>query len=116
LKDSILKDKSKAFAIRIVNLYKYLQNEKNESVLSKQVLRSGTSIGANVHEAYFGQSKRDFIAKMQLALKEAAETQYWLGLLSDTLYISSIESESILEDCTELVKLLHSTVKTSKLE
>ena len=114
MQDSILKDKSKAFAIRVVKLYQYLQSEKNEYVLSKQMLRSGTSIGANIHEAFFGQSKRDFTAKMQIALKEAAETQYWLELLTDTHYINRTESESILKDCSELAKMLHATVKTSK--
>ena len=116
MQSSILKDKSKAFAIRIVNLYKYLQNEKKEFVLSKQLLRCGTSIGANVHEAYFGQSKRDFISKMQIALKETAETQYWLELLTDTQFISQSESKSLLEECVELLKMLQSTVKTSKTE
>jgi len=114
MKDSITKVKSKTFAVRIVKLYKYLQDEKKEFVISKQVLRSGTSIGANVHEAFFGQSPKDFISKMQIALKEASETEYWIDLLTETNYISENESKSILNDCQELARLLHATVKTSK--
>ena len=116
MKDSILKTKSKAFAIRIVRLCQFLQKEKHEYVLSKQVLRSGTSIGANVHEAFFGQSKKDFISKLQIALKEASETQYWLEILTETDYLSQEESKSITADCIELAKLLHSSVKTAKIE
>ena len=114
MKDSIIKIKSKSFAVRIIKLYKHLQDNKREFVLSKQILRSGTSIGANVHEAYFGQSKKDFISKMQIALKETSETEYWIDLLTETDYISKNESESILNDCQELARLLHATVKTSK--
>ena len=114
MKNSIIKTKSKAFAIRIVNLFKYLQNEKKEFVMSKQILRSGTSIGANAHEAYFGQSKKDFTSKMQIALKETSETEYWIDILTETDYISENESKSILSDCQELARLLHATVKTSK--
>ena len=114
MKNSVLKDKSKAFAIRIVKLYKYLQGEKKEFVMSKQILRSGTSIGANIHEAYFGQSKKDFTSEMQIALKEASETDYWLNILSDTEFLDKSESESIKNDCIELVKMLNSTVKTAK--
>ncbi|MDR0882993.1 MAG: four helix bundle protein [Oscillospiraceae bacterium] len=112
--ESILKTKSKAFAIRIVHLYKYLQKEKQEYVLSKQILRSGTSIGANVHEALFGQSKKDFISKMQIALKEASETEYWLSILTQTDYIETRLSVSLMDDCQELAKMLHATVKTAK--
>lgn len=115
LKESILADKSKAFAIRIINLYKYLCKEKKEYVLSKQLLRSGTSVGANIREARFAQSKNDFISKMSIALKEISETEYWLELLTETGYISSKQSQSLMNDCTEIIKLLHSTVKTSKL-
>jgi len=114
MKESIIKTKSKTFAVRMVKLYKYLQEDKKEFIISKQVLRSGTSIGANVHEAFFGQSQKDFISKMQIALKEASETEYWLDLLKDTNYISENESQSILNDCQELARLLHATVKTSK--
>lgn len=115
LKESILADKSKAFAIRIINLYKYLCKEKKEYVLSKQLLRSGTSVGANIREAKFAQSKNDFISKMSIALKEISETEYWLELLTETGYISTKQSQSLMNDCTEIIKLLHSTVKTSKL-
>ena len=114
MKDSVLKAKSKKFAVRIVNLYKYLSDEKKEYIMSKQILRCGTSIGANVHEACFGQSKKDFTSKMQIALKETSETEYWLGLLTETGYIGEKESKSIMNDCTELAKILHSTVKTAK--
>lgn len=115
LKESILADKSKAFAIRIINLYKFLCKEKKEYVLSKQLLRSGTSVGANIREAKFAQSKNDFISKMSIALKEISETEYWLELLTETGYISTKQSQSLMNDCTEIIKLLHSTVKTSKL-
>ena len=114
MKESITKTKSKTFAVRIVRLYKYLQDEKKEFVISKQILRSGTSIGANVHEAFFGQSQKDFMSKMQVALKEASETEYWIDLLTETNYIAENESKSILNDCQELARLLHATVKTSK--
>jgi four helix bundle protein len=83
--------KSKAFAVRVINLYKYLCDTKSEYVLSKQLLRSGTSIGANVREANYAQTHKDFIAKMQIALKEAGETEYWLELLHETGYITSTE-------------------------
>jgi four helix bundle protein len=106
-------DKSFAFAIRIVRLYEYLCEDKRKYVLSKQLLRSGTSIGANVSEALQGQSKKDFISKMNIALKECAETEYWIRLFAATGYINGNESESILSDCVELGKLLTSIVKTS---
>lgn len=111
--DRTVVSKSKAFAIRIVKLYKYLTTTKNEYILSKQVLRSGTSIGANVKEAERGQSKADFAAKMNIALKEASETEYWLEILTETEYISEQESNSILKECRELIALLTSIVKTS---
>ena len=114
--DNIIVDKSKSFAVRVIRLYKYLCDEKKEFVLSKQVLRSGTSIGANVKEAIRGQSKADFSAKMNIALKEASEAEYWLELLFETEFISSQQFESIYEDCTELIKLLTSIVKTSRKE
>ena len=112
--ESILKDKSYLFAIRIVKLYQYLCVEKKELVLSKQVLRSGTAIGALVREAEFGQSRADFRSKMSIALKEANETDYWLNLLKDTGYINEKMFESISLDCLELIKILVSTVKTTK--
>lgn len=114
MKDSILLIKSKAFALRIVRLYKYLRDRK-ESVVAKQMLRSGTSIGANIAESRYAQSKSDFAAKLQIALKEAAETQYWLELLRDAKLVKSDKAfTSLCDDCTELIKLLTSSVKTAK--
>ena len=112
--DSIVKDKSKKFAVRIVKLYQYLSEEKREFILSKQLLRSGTSVGANVREALQGQSKADFIAKMSISLKEISETEYWLELLFETGYLSKEQYTSIEADCKELVKMLTSIVKTSR--
>ena len=114
MKESILKTKSYLFAIRIVKLSQYLQTEKKEYVLSKQVLRSGTSIGALIREAEFGQSKPDFTHKMNIALKEANETEYWLCILKDTNYIEQNLFESLQTDCKELIAMLVSTVETSK--
>ena len=111
---NIVVDKSMAFAVRIVKMSRYLQEEKQEFVLSKQVLRSGTSIGANIKEAIRGQSTPDFIAKMNIALKEASETEYWRELLAETSYVTPEMRESILPDCTELIKLLTAIVKTAK--
>ena len=111
---NVVLKKSKEFAIRIIRLYQHLNREKREFVLSKQVLRSGTSIGANVREAHRGQSKKDFIHKMSIALKEAAETEYWLELLHESDYISESEYNSIAPDCSELNRMLISTLKTSK--
>ena len=107
-------EKSKAFAVRIIRLYQYLMNEKKEHVLSKQILRCGTSIGANVREAVVGQSKKDFIAKMQIALKETCETEYWLELLQDTEYITGNAGESLRSDCHELYQMLTAILKTAK--
>ena len=112
--NNIVFTKSKLFAIRIVNLYKHLTGEKNESVLSKQVLRSGTSIGANISEAIVSFSKSDFIFKMNIALKEAVESEYWLELLHETDYLTNEEFNSIYSDCSEIAKLLTTIVKTSK--
>ena len=110
-----LEEKSFKFAIRIVNLNKYLINEKKESIMSKQILRSGTSIGANIAEAQYGQSKADFLTKMHIALKETSETKFWLRLLHSTGYINDSQI-SIMNDCDELLKLLTSTCKTTKKE
>ena len=110
---SVVADKSFAFAVRIMKLYKYLCDEKKEYALSKQLWRSGTSIGANIQEGLSGQSKRDFLMKMNISLKEASETQYWLRLLTATDILTEQESKSILEDCTELIKMLTSIVKTT---
>lgn len=112
--ENIVADKSYAFAIRIVNLYKYLINEKKEFVLAKQLLRSGTAIGALIREAEHAQSKSDFLNKMNVALKEANETNYWLMLLKDTNYLSEPEFNSLISDCSTILKLLISIVKTTK--
>lgn len=111
--ESILRDKSYLFAKRIVELNRYLCDEKREYVLSKQVLRSGTAVGALLCEAEFGQSRADFRSKMTIALKEANETHYWLRLLKDTNYIDQRAFDSISSDCLELVKMLVSSVKTT---
>ena len=112
--DNLILDKSKAFAIRIINLYKHLKEEKREYILSKQLLRSGTSIGANCREAARGQSKADFVAKMNIALKEADETAYWLELLYATDFVTQVQFQSIYNDAEELIKLLVSIIKTAK--
>ena len=113
MSESITENKSFQFAVRIVNLYKYLTKEKNEYVLSKQLLRSGTSIGANVSEGERAQSKADFYAKMSIALKEANETEYWLKLLYRTQYLSKEQYESINIDVQELLGILVSICRTS---
>ena len=113
MKSGVLEEKSLKFAIRIVNLYKYLIDEKKEFVMSKQVLRSGTSIGANIAEAQYAQSKADFLTKMHISLKEASETKFWLKLLYSTSYINDSHT-SIMNDCDELLKILTSTCKTTK--
>ncbi len=114
-KENIIQDKSKNFAIRIINLYQYLVNDKKEYVLSKQLLRSGTSIGANIKEAIRGQSKPDFYTKMSIALKEASECEYWIELLYETQYITEKQFNSINTDMTELLKLLMSITKSTRL-
>lgn len=114
MSENTVKLKSKKFAIRIINLYKYLCNDKNEYVLSKQILRSGTSIGANITEALCASSKKDFTNKMYIAFKECAETLYWLDLLFETDYLTNNEYQSIFNDRSELKKLLSSITKTSK--
>lgn len=107
-------DKSFLFAIRIVNLYKHLREDKKEYTMSKQMLRSGTSIGANVAEAQNAQSRPDFLSKISIALKETSETKYWLRLLHATDYLSDREFDSIALDCVELEKILVSIVKSTK--
>ncbi len=114
MKESILKDKSKAFALRIIRMYKYLCDEQKEFVLSKQVLRSGTSIGANIAEAFYAQSEADFIAKLYISRKEAGETIYWLELLQESSFIGLEEAKSMTKDCEEILKLLTSSIKTMK--
>ena len=106
--------KSKAFAVRIVNLYSYLTKTKGEYVMSKQLLRSGTSIGANIAEAQYAISKPDFIAKQQIALKECAESLYWLEILHETDILTKEQFESMYADCVELKKLLITILKSSK--
>lgn len=110
---SIIKDKSLKFSIRIVNLYKYLC-EKNEFVMSKQILRSGTSIGANTAEASRAESESDFVHKLSIARKEGEETLYWLELLQKTDYISVEQYQSMNDDCIELQKILTSIIKSVK--
>lgn len=114
VKDNIILDKTMNFAVRIVNLYKFMVNEKCEYTLSKQLLRSGTSIGANVHEAHNAQSKKDFLAKMYIAFKEVSESEYWITLLMRTDFLSEEQAESILNDCIEIKKILTSIIKTTK--
>ena len=106
--------KSFSFAIRIVNLYKHLTDTKKEFVMSKQLLRCGTSIGANVAESQDAQSTADFISKLSIALKEARETEYWLRLMKETDFLTDAEFSSIVADCEEIVKMLVSIIKTTK--
>lgn len=111
---STIQDKSRAFAIRMINCYKYLTEEKNEFVISKQILRSGTSIGANTRESKNAQSRMDFLSKLNIALKEADETEYWLDLLHATKYLDDKMFNSLNEDCTEIIKMLTAIIKTLK--
>ncbi|MBC5993959.1 four helix bundle protein [Pontibacter cellulosilyticus] len=112
--ESIVATKSYNFALRIIKLYKHLTQEQREFVLAKQVLRSGTSIGANVEEALGGQSKADFRHKLSIALKEARETSYWLRLLKDSDYVKPDAFKSIHSECDELIKILRSIILTSQ--
>lgn len=112
--ENTIKKKSYEFAIRIVKAYKFLSSEQKEFVLSKQLLRSGTAIGALIRDAEHAESKADFIHKMSIALKEANETEYWLMLLHDTDYVDTKSFTSINVDCQELIKILISIIKTSK--
>ncbi len=112
--NSIARQKSMAFAVRIVHLYEYLSQEHREYVLSKQVLRSGTSIGANIAEALYGSSRKDFVAKLQIAEKEAAETLYWLELLHTCDYLPDNLYRSLWDDCNELLCVVAASVKTTK--
>lgn len=111
---NILRDKSYKFALRNIRLYKYLTAEKREFVLSKQVLRSGTSIGANGVEASQAQSKADFVHKLSISLKESFETQYWIELLRDGEYLRKDQAESLITDCCELQKILTASIRTAK--
>ena len=114
-KENPLKDKSYRFAVRIIRLAQHLQKEHKEFVLSKQILKSGTAIGALIREAEFAQSKPDFVSKMNISLKEASETEYWASLLKDTDYINQRLFESLEKDVKELIAMLVSTIKTSKI-
>jgi len=114
MKDNIIKNKSFAFALRVVKLYQFLCEHKKEFVLSKQLLRSGTSIGAMVREAEQAESSADFVHKLAIALKEASETDYWIDLLHHANYLDETAFNSIKADVTELLKLLTSIVKTTK--
>ena len=113
-KENPLLDKSLKFAARIVKLHKYLLKEKHESIISKQIIRSATSIGANANEAIYGQSKADFLAKLHISLKETAETEYWLRLLVLSDYITENEGNSLLDDCLEIKRILIATLNTAK--
>ena len=114
MKENILIDKSITFAARIIKLNQHLTKDKKEYIISKQIIRSGTSIGANINEASYGQSRADFIAKMHIALKETAETEYWLKLLTLSEYITEEMSKSLLNDCIELKRLLIASINTAK--
>ncbi len=114
MKKNILKEKSYKLALRMVKLFQYLSKEKKEFVLSKQILRSGTSIDANIEEAFQGESKADFIHKLAIANKEAFETHYWLRLLRDSEFLEAKLAESLLIDCDEIQRLLTSSIKTAK--
>ncbi|MBM2816003.1 MAG: four helix bundle protein [Ignavibacteria bacterium] len=116
MKENIIQEKSYKFAIRIVRLYQFLTKEKKEFVLSKQVLKSGTSIGANIEEAIGGQSKNDFKSKISIAYKEARETLYWIRILRDTEYINEKQAESIIEDINEILKIITSFQKSIKIK
>jgi len=107
-------EKSKKFAIRVYNLYKYLCDEKKEFVIAKQLLRSGTSIGANLSEAQYSVSKKEFIVKSQISLKECAETEYWLDLLKDINLLTQTQYDDLIKDCKELLRILISIVKKAK--
>lgn len=112
--DNVIENKSFQFAIRIVRLYKFLCEEKKEYILSKQLLRAGTSIGANVTESQQAQSKPYFVSKISIALKEASETKYWIKLLGATEYLSENQTKSILDDCVEIEKILVTILKSAK--
>lgn len=111
--DNVIVVKSKKFALHIIRLYKYLINNKHEFVIGNQILKSGTSIGANIKEAVCSMSKREFIAKLNISLKEASETEYWLELLYESSYISREEFTVLYDECKELLRLLTAIIKTS---
>ena len=114
ISNNLLAEKSKTFGVRIVKCHQYLTSKRREYMISKQIYRSGTSIGANVHESIYAQSKADFVNKLQVAQKEAGETSYWLYLLFHSDYISEELYQSLKNDCDELLRLLAATIKSSK--
>ena len=114
MKENVLKLKTKSFAIRIINLYKFLTTEKKEFVLSKQLLRCGTSVGANIREAEYAESKVDFVHKMAIAQKEINESIYWIELLNETEFINQYQFDSMSSDATEIIKLITTLLKTAK--
>ena len=114
VKENILLEKSLLFSARIIKLNKYLTKEKREHIIFKQIVRSATSIGANANEAVYGVSKADFISKMQISLKETAETEYWLRLLVLSEYLNEDEGQSLINDCLEIKRILISTLNTAK--
>ena len=114
MRENLLIDKSISFAVRILKLHQYLIKTKKETIIAKQIVRSGTSIGANINEANYGQSKADFISKLHIALKETAETEYWLRLLVLSEYISNDMGNSLLNDCLQIKKMLIASVNTAK--
>jgi four helix bundle protein len=113
-KQNPLRDKSYAFALTIVSVYKKLLDEQKEYILSKQFVRSGTSIGANIEEANRAESKSDFIHKLSISLKEASETDYWLRLLRDSHFFDSASAATLIQDCNELISLLTASIKTAR--
>ena len=116
MKENVIQQKSYIFAIKIVELYKHLTEVKKEFILSKQLLRAGTSIGANIEEAIGGQSRRDFVSKLAIAYKEARETKYWLSLIRDTNYMTQEELTQAFDQCEEIIKIIgkiQSTIKSS---
>ncbi len=114
MKENVLNEKALAFAARIIKLHRYLIKTKKETIISRQIVRSGTSIGANINEANYGQSKADFISKLHIALKETAETEYWLRLLLLSEYIEKEQAHSLLEPCLEIKRILIASINTAK--
>lgn len=114
MKKNIIQEKNFCFALRIIKLYKYLKDNKNEYVLSKQLLRSGTSIGSNIEESIGGQSKNDFVSKISVAYKESRETLYWLKLLKASNYLNQKQSELLINDCEEIIRIITKIQKTMK--
>lgn len=114
MKENLLIDKSITFASRIIKLHQYLIKTRKETIISKQIVRSGTSIGANINEANYGQSKADFISKMHIALKETAETEYWIKLLIEADFLSEDMGKSLLNDCLDIKRILVASINTAK--